>query len=380
MNILDSKQLTTIARSIGGLALAALLLPGCPIYTDDGHRVACTMDSNCPTGQECISGTCQVPPCTSDADCATGQMCIAGSCRTVTPTCTSDRQCATGEHCEGMTCVPGTRVCVTHGDCDVAFMCDISSCEPSITCTGDAECQTSPAGAGSWCDYRGTCVPHGTGDCRTAADCTNGDLCVEGRCTTLPNPCQFQYDCPAGTACVNAECTAICTSDAGCVAGDTCSPDHFCQPEVDCETSAMCATGEHCVGGRCLVDCHGSSLGMCPTAGRETSYCGDDSFCHPSWQPAVTCTIDAAHPGPQGNCQTGRHCLAHVCRTPCPDGAMGSAQGNAQCLTMDSTLPYCLLDTASGEYLCNATMTGTASCRLSSDCAGGQDCVNAACQ
>lgn len=367
MNSLDSKQLGGSKVQVLWIALplAASLLSGCPIYTGNGtSRLPCDTTSDCTGRLTCIAGSCQ---CTIDSDCPSGQSCVAGACMVTTSSCTTDSQCATGEHCEGGACIPGSRVCLTHGDCDVSFMCDISSCEPSTTCGSDADCNM----AGFWCDYRNTCVPHNPGDCRTNADCGTGDLCVEGRCEPLPSTCQFAYDCPAGTACVNAECTAVCRSDADCVAGDTCNSSHFCEATPDCETSATCASGEHCVGGRCLADCHGGT--SCPTSGRETSYCGEDSFCHPSWQPAVACNIDT-------DCATGRLCLAHVCRTPCPDGASSQTAGDAQCLSIDSQLPHCMLDTASSQYLCNASGTATASCRTSADCSSTQDCVNAACQ
>jgi len=346
MNILESVRQVGSKVQVLWIALPlAALLPGCPLYLDDGHALACTVNADCPSGQECVGGTCHP---------------ITG------PVCTTDSDCATGEHCDAMACVPGPRVCVTHGDCDPLFMCDISSCEASSNCTTDADCVGSPAGVGGWCDFRHTCVPHNSGDCRTTADCTSGGICVEGSCQQLPTTCQFQYDCPAGTACVNAECTAVCTSSTDCVAGDECSSSHFCTASVgECTTSAMCASGQHCVGGRCLEDCHGGTA--CPSSGRETSYCAGDMFCHPSWQPAVACNTNS-------DCATGRHCLAHVCRTPCP------TMMDSECGMIDSTLPYCLLDTASSEYLCNAQMSSTASCRTSADCSSTQDCVNAACQ
>jgi len=287
--------------------------------------------------------------------------------------CSLDRECGTGMHCASGNCVNGQRVCETHGDCDPSFMCDITassgSCQPSTTCTSDASCAT-----GLWCDYRDTCVPHSPGQCRTSTDCTtNGDLCIEGTCQHLPATCQFEYDCPAGTACVNAQCTAVCHADTDCATGDSCNTSrHFCEPSTnECQTTAMCPSGDHCVDGRCLADCHGGAA--CPTSAVATSYCSSDSFCHPSWQPAVTCNIDT-------DCATGRLCLSHVCRTPCPDGATSQAAGDSQCSTIDTQVPHCMLDTASAHYLCVASTTATASCRLSSDCTGTQQCVNAACQ
>lgn len=348
MNILESVRLSGSKVQVlwTALPLAALFLTGCPIYNGDAPPLACTLNTDCPSGQECVGG----------------------SCTPVSNACTSDTRCGTGMHCQGGSCVPGTRTCETHGDCDPGFMCDVSSCETSSTCHADADCAGSPAGNTAWCDYRDTCVPHTPGQCRAdhPADCTGTDLCIEGMCTTLPTTCQFDHDCPAGTSCVNAECTAICTNDAGCVAGDVCNSSHRCEPMTDCSTSATCATGEHCVGGRCLVDCHASGA-LCPTAGRETSYCAQDSFCHPSWQPQPTCNMDS-------DCQTGRLCLAHVCRTPCP------TMMDTECTGIDSQLPHCALDTASSHYLCNATGATPPECRTQMECTGGADCVNASCQ
>lgn len=318
MNIVDSVRQAGSKVQVLWIALPLVaLLPGCPLYLDDGRPLACTTSADCPANYSCVANRCQ--PDT------------------------------------------GPTVCETHGDCPVGQMCDIQSCEPSTLCTVDADCTV----AGQWCDFRGTCVPRNPGECRTTADCTGGGICIEGSCEQLPTTCQFQYDCPAGTACVNAECTAVCTTSADCVAGDICNASHFCAPAEDCTTTADCATGQHCVGARCLEDCHDGSA--CPSAGRETSYCASDMFCHPSWQPAVTCNSNS-------DCASGRHCLAHVCRTPC------ATMMDSECATIDSTLPYCLQDSASGEYLCNATMTGTASCRTAADCTGTQNCVNAACQ
>ncbi|MFO0682742.1 MAG: hypothetical protein U0234_11850 [Sandaracinus sp.] len=343
MNILDSKRLGGSKVQVLWIALPlALVLPGCPIYSDNGQPLPCSVSNPCPTGLTCVGGVCE------------------GA------TCTSDRQCTSDEHCENGSCVPGQRVCLTHGDCDVGYMCDVQVCEVSTTCSTDTDCVGSPAGAGAWCDFRNTCVPHGANECRTSADCQSGNLCIEGQCTPLDSTCQFDHDCPAGSTCVNAECTAVCSTDADCVAGDVCSASHHCEAQVDCETSATCASGEHCVGGRCLVDCHGTT--SCPSAGtRSTSYCGNDQFCHPSWQPHITCNLDT-------DCAAGRVCLSHVCRTPCP------TMTDNECSTIDSQLPHCQLDTASSRYLCVADGSTTPECRTSDMCTGTNECINAMCQ
>jgi hypothetical protein len=220
-------------------------------------------------------------------------------------------------------------------------------------------------------------VPHTAGQCRTATDCTGGDLCVEGSCTHLSATCQFEYDCPAGSLCVNAQCTGICQHDSDCVAGDTCNATgHFCEPTVSCETTAMCPTGEHCVNGRCLNDCHASGS-TCAGGAHQTAYCASssDMFCHPTWQPAPFCHIDS-------DCASNRRCLSGVCRTPCVIDTMHPAPGG-NCGMIDAALPYCVMDTASSMTLCSETMTGmTPQCRTNANCTASAQhlCVNAQCQ
>jgi hypothetical protein len=350
MNLLNSVRLGGSKVQVLAIALplAALFLPGCPIYGDNGHPLHCSSASDCPAGYMCTSGMCQpmTQPCSAQNPCPTGQVCSSGMC------------------------VP---LCETHGDCAVGQMCDHAACTQSTMCHADSDCTM----AGFWCDYRGTCVPHAAGECRTGTDCTGGDQCVEGQCTHLSNTCQFAYDCPPGTACVNAQCEGLCHANSDCVAGDTCNQtSHFCEPAVDdCVTSSTCASGQHCVNARCLDDCHASGS-TCAGGAHQTAYCASssDMFCHPSWQPQPFC--------PATPCQPGRACLSGVCRTPCPMGATSQAMGNAQCNSIDSSLPYCLMDSASGMWLCNASMSTTPGCRTNADCTTSAQhlCVNATCQ
>lgn len=331
MNMPDSLRLPTLATRAFLLALPlAALLPGCPVYLGDGSRPACDTRADCPSGFECIANVC-----TSTVECS----------RTVA--------CPTGEVCEDGTCVPGPTTCRTHGDCAVGGMCDNGFCEPSTICTSDADCDT-----GFWCDFRTTCVPREDGQCRTSADCDANSICIEGTCQGRTDTCQFDYQCPSGTSCVNGECTDVCSSDADCAAGDSCQ-NHFCRPTQDCTTSASCASGEHCVDARCLPDCRGAA---CATG----SYCDTDQFCHPSWQEVPFCTEDS-------DCETGRVCRLGVCRTPC------ETMTDAECTSIDASLPLCRLDSAIGDYFCVET-DAAPECHFPEECGAGESCVNAICR
>lgn len=331
MNMPESLRLPFPAMRALWLALPlAALLPGCPVYLGPGERPACEMTSECPSGLECIGGRC-----------------------TSTVECSATVACPAGEVCNAGTCEPGPTTCRTHGDCAPGAMCDAGICEPSTLCTVDSECDT-----GFWCDFRGTCVPRDPAACRTTADCDTSEICIEGSCRARTDTCQFDYQCPAGSSCVNAECTDVCTTDSDCAAGDVCT-DHFCRAGQDCTTSATCATGEHCVDARCLPDCR--------TAGCAAgSYCDEDQFCHPSWQEEPFCSFDS-------DCQTGRVCRMGVCRTPC------ETMTDAECMTIDATLPLCRLDSAIGDYFCAAT-DAAPECHFAEECTAPESCVNAICR
>lgn len=293
-------------------------LAGCPVYWGDG-------------GDPCRAGRC------------------GGACESVF-------DCGPGELCAGGRCVTPPSSCRTHGDCPVGTYCGDAECVLSDVCTSDARCTS-----GMWCDFRGTCTPHGPGDCRSQSDCGPAQLCIENRCVDVSTTCQLDRECPGGQVCLNNECTRVCSGDAQCATGDRCVGS-FCRATTNCSDSSSCESGEHCVEGRCLVDCRRS--GSCNEPG---TYCAEDGFCRPTWERTPFCTRDT-------DCADERVCRDGVCRTPCPSMA------DAQCMSIDAQLPLCRR-AMSGDYLCFAASELTPpECRTASDCSGGRDCVNGQCR
>jgi len=74
------------------------MLPGCPIYGDDG---SCSVDSDCPSDYLCddLVGSCRPNLCTAPSDCPMNQTCSrAGTC--VVGDCTwEDTGCVDGYVC-----------------------------------------------------------------------------------------------------------------------------------------------------------------------------------------------------------------------------------------------------------------------------------------
>lgn len=85
-----------------------------------GKCVQCAGDSDCSSGQQCLSGTCQ-SPCQGDGDCAGFNRCLSGKC--IESGCQTDREC-----------VAATRnveaTCGTDGKCIVPCQTDLECGNP----------------------------------------------------------------------------------------------------------------------------------------------------------------------------------------------------------------------------------------------------------
>lgn len=290
-------------------------------------------------------------------------------------------------------------VCRTHGDCRTGYYCDedLDACVMSPTCDDDDECTSA-----QYCDFRDTCVPDAPGACRTTADCTGAQVCVEGSCRNATNDasnevCQFDYECGGGRKCVNNNCVAQCTGNADCGSGQTCTGNLCVTNPNECDTTRDCPSNEHCVEGRCLADCRGTS-----TCSDPQDACNDaDDFCRPDWQPSGFC--DGNEDCDQA---AGSVCdlTDHVCRVRCggcdedadcrPMGAgsatcnMGTglcvidssdidmvATANEFCQSRDVQLAVC----EAADGYCHTLSEGTVECQTQANCGAGESCIDGKC-
>ncbi len=274
----------------------------------------------------------------------------------------------------------GSDGCATDGDCSVGFVCTESTgvCSMAPTCTTDASC--SP---GSVCDFRGTCVPQASGECRTNDDCNGGMVCVENTCrATGAETCQFDLECAAGMQCVDNACVNSCTSAAQCGSGESCVSGRCVTDTDECTTSSQCSGSESCVDGRCLPPC--SSGGNCSDS---QDACDADGFCHPDWHPQVFCDAnDDCNPGstcdiPAGICRVACTASSPLVTNYTPNASCTGANADCACQTADVQFPTCGLTTAPGDDdFCRTAAEGMSDCATESDCSGGQHCVNGACE
>lgn len=305
------------------------------ICTDVGCIAECSVDTDCAEGYRCESGLCVEPTepvpvpnpgdCTTDEQCEDGLLCVDGYCQLCTAEgciCESDTGCD-----DGLSCVDGTctnpNACTDSTQCDEGFICQDGSCTPGLPPT---------------CDMTGVCP--------------SGLFCISGECRDMEDTCQFNNECAAGQSCVNGGCVSPCDNETCAVTGQTCSSDGFCvtvPPITDgCMRDEQCGAGRICIDTVCYDEC---SL---------DSECGEGRYCNDG-----RCRPDD-RPDRCGNDSECRFtCVDGVCRVPCED--------TMECAMVAVEFALCQ------ENFCATTNEVTSNCMTSTDCSGGQSCIDGVC-
>jgi hypothetical protein len=166
---------------------------------DDGQCVAdCSGSataSSCASGSSCQNGACKPSPvgstCTSSAQCSGGTpVCLAGHCA---PACTTDAQCPTGDYCNQGACEVNTRPtpdCTQQSDCTGGATQQCLGGYCVYTCSTNTQCAdidvridvcsaTVPdAGPSGYCESPTEATPQ----CTSQSQCPTGDDCISNVC------------------------------------------------------------------------------------------------------------------------------------------------------------------------------------------------------
>jgi len=204
--------------------VCVLDLGPCP----DGH-CGCSNDSECQNGMLCINNLCRYldEVCIFDFQCGDNETCINNECHRY---CTVDEDCPTGEECKDGICLKdedGKGECIYNQDCGVDMFCVNSTCHKG--CEKDSDCAQ-----GEYC-LSGICRAdtRPKKECREDTDCSGDRICVDGFCRM---PCA-----------VNSNCSTegefnVCGSEGYCIRADEENPE--CIRKEDCD-SKLCIDG-HC--------------------------------------------------------------------------------------------------------------------------------------
>jgi len=188
--------------------------------------------------------------CSGDTDCATGELCISGNCVEIddgTDTCTRNADCDEGFVCTGGICVEETEdnqpppECSTTATCAIDRYCDTETwtCRalPSDWCRQDDQCPIEMP----FCSAPSTNVPGRCIECRTSEDCSEGFECKSGGCSEVI-VVDAGVDGPKCPENMHESVPGVCVCDDGYVGDD----DGGCILE---EPQGFCPINAHPVGG-----------------------------------------------------------------------------------------------------------------------------------
>jgi hypothetical protein len=275
----------------------------CSLYPGSG-TADCTM-TGCPSGQECVSGTCRrmmgdgslCSPCSDSSQCGgAGNFCI------MYPTggafcgraCSSSADCGTGYQCFN---VSGSGQCIgVVGGSPSCAGATPTGCRSDSECSATQRCNTST----------GRCEARPTGGAELGQPCANDDACNSGLCATTPagSVCSQSCDgfntgsCPAGFYC-DGEAAGVCGTGL-CLAGSA----GGAPLGASCATDTDCAT-LMCDGSVCATPCR-------PDAGVST--CAMGFVCRPGAAPGCgACRSEADLGQPGDACGTNDDCASGLC-------------------------------------------------------------------
>ena len=257
-----SPQAQCTPKTCAGCCAGQKCQPGTAFHLCGKNGANCKA---CQTGQACNGGVCGVPPpqctpancsgCCSNnkcqpgttfshcgnsgnqcKQCPSGQQCVSGTCGIPPPQCTPTNcsGCCSGNKCEPGTtfshCGFGGKQCST---CQAGQQCNAGNCGTPPPQCSSANC--------TGCCSGGTCNPgttfsHCGKNGLQCTSCQSGQQCMSGACGT-PRPTCGPGNCSgccAGTACMAGSSTSACgVAGAGC---------------------KSCAKYEKCSSGSCGLD------------------------------------------------------------------------------------------------------------------------------
>lgn len=364
------------------LAIAALALACSDGGTNNpggtgGGQIACSLSSDCPSGNICLSGFCQ--PDLGGG----GGLDVASDAGSASDTDEADMA---GDDMSGGEAGGPCQLCASADECMAGYECVsiLSGKHCLLPCTGSSDCEAPYACAASGNEGEQHCLPDAPSEAAKLQcagclidGCPDGQLCDASTgsptCITPGGPCdscQTDDDCGEDQGCVDQGggkvCTPLCTGGAACPAGSACAA--FVGGIEACTFSAeTCCYGDTCtVGGDC-ANCPGLCVGGVCKDCDEDSDC-DNGTCELSSHSCISagdCTGDTPIKLPASGecveCINDTHCAASAGGPKCVQNKCSPSNQSNECAVCKEPYPGCV------------EINGTWSCV---ECATDADCAN----
>jgi hypothetical protein len=320
------------------------------------------------------------------ARCSDGSQCDGRECKDTScgkkplgAVCGDASECASGSCADGVCCnLPCSGAC---------FSCNqvgkMGACSPTAAGSPDPHgvCKSEPRAG---CGMSGTC--NGQGGCAKYAA---GTECRPGSCSggsEIPmSVCDGAGTCVLGApvacapfVCAQNACKGSCASNADCTGGNLCL-EGSCgkkQNGQSCRAGSECRTG-FCVDGFC---CDTACGGTCVFCGFPSSRgrCTNSPAGVPD--PRAACDDEGEEScGTNGNCNGNRGCQRYPSGTPCRAGSCDQAS-NRETQTGTCSGGRCAVpaSTSCAPFRCNGAACGS-SCAGDAQCAAPAVCQNNSC-
>jgi hypothetical protein len=348
-----------------------------------GPRGAGAIPGDAPGSGDCANQgqSCTAQKCCAGFDCLTDLTSSTEKfCCSPTSTLVCGRSCCpTGAlgNCSAGQCVcPLGEVVCPDANNPLAGKCvnlaeDPDNCGACGTVCGgptgpDAPCRVRACVNGGCTTVPNPAVIPGVTPCEDGDVCTLGDTCNNAG-TCQPGPVKVCVQCQT---CANVEGVATCVPDPAQV-GDSCDDENACTESDVCTGTAAAPTGV-CAGtvitcddnNPCTTDTCNPASGCVFTPVTDNTLCGTNQICCQSGQTSVCVSNQTKNNcGVCGTqCGAGEDCCGGVCtalNTGTNCGACGVVCNTANC-------EICAAD-ANGQFRCTST------------CVAGQECVNGSC-
>lgn len=328
------------------------------ICKDDACVAGCAADNECEDDEYCTADGACATGCRDSMGCTgPGEVCTDGTCACTATSCPDGTVCLGSGSCGAATdCAQidcGTQVC-NPSTLQCQDPCTADSCQPNEICnmtTGLCAVNNCPgedpnqcagnAQRPNWDPIKCFCAEClSDSDCNTAA----GETCnAAGQCFACQTTCNAQTPgtCGGGTPyCIN-DCCVECVGAADCGQGELCL-DGTCGPPPNCQVDpSVCPAGYTCnqATGQCDAP---STGGACDPA--DPMSCPFPGFCDPT---TSTCQGGGGEFGcglcnPDCTCPTGFTCNGFYCSAPDP----------LACLTCPGDPLLCAATFLLGEVVC----------------------------